>query len=127
MFDDLPLSPRLAAGDLARARAWYRDKLGLEPKAEDQAGLWYQTGGQWFLVFQTPNAGTARSTVAGWTVPDLLATMATLRERGVGFEEVDLGGGFKTVNGLIEIGPVKVAWIKDSEGNVIELSQVPQR
>jgi catechol 2,3-dioxygenase-like lactoylglutathione lyase family enzyme len=127
MFDDLPLQPRLPAGDLARAKAWYREKLGLEPTAEDPAGLWYQTGGQWFLVFQTPNAGTARNTAAGWTVPDLVATMTTLRERGVAFDDVDMGGGMKTVDGLLQIGPVKVAWFKDSEGNTIELSQVPPR
>jgi catechol 2,3-dioxygenase-like lactoylglutathione lyase family enzyme len=127
MFNDLPLSPRLPASDLARARTWYRDKLGLEPAATDQAGLWFQTGGQWFLVYETPNAGTARNTAACWTVPDLLSTMATLRERGVAFEDVDMGGGFKTTNGLLEIGPVKVAWFKDSEGNTFELSEVPPR
>jgi catechol 2,3-dioxygenase-like lactoylglutathione lyase family enzyme len=127
MFRDLPLQPRLPASDLARARAWYRDKLDLEPEVEDLAGLWFRTGGQWFLVFQTPHAGTARSTAAGWTVADLVATMATLRSRGVAFDEVDLGGGMKTVDGLLEIGPVKVAWFRDSEGNTIELSQVPSR
>ena len=127
MFADLPLQPRLPASDLARARAWYRDKLGLTPASDDQAGLWFQTGGQWFLVYETPHAGTAQNTAAGWTVPDLVATMATLRVRGVTFEDVDMGGGFKTVNGLLEIGPVKVAWFKDSEGNTIELSEVPPR
>jgi len=127
MFADLPLQPRLPASDLARAKAWYHDKLGLEPASEDPAGMWYQTGGQWFLVFVTPNAGTARNTAAAWTVPDLLATMSTLRQRGVAFEDVDMGGDFKTVNGLMEIGPVKVAWFRDSEGNTFELSQVPAR
>ena len=127
MFNDLPLSPRLPASDLARAKAWYREMLGLEPAAEDQAGLWFQTGGQWFLVYETPNAGTARNTAAGWTVPDLLSTMAVLRERGVTFDDVDMGGGFRTVNGLLEIGPVKIAWFKDSEGNTFELSEVPPR
>jgi catechol 2,3-dioxygenase-like lactoylglutathione lyase family enzyme len=127
MFDDLPLSPRLPAADLARARAWYRDKLGLEPKADDQAGLWFQTGGQWFLVYETPNAGTAKNTAAGWTVPDLVATMATLRSRGVAFEDVTFGPEMKTVDGLMQVGPVKIAWFKDSEGNTFELSEVPPR
>ena len=127
MFNDLPLSPRLPASDLARARTWYRDKLGLEPGATDQAGLWYQTGGQWFLVYETPNAGTARNTAAGWTVPDLVNTMATLRSRGVGFEDVSFGPEMQTVDGLMQIGPVKVAWFKDSEGNTFELSEVPSR
>lgn len=127
MFDDLPLQPRLPAADLARARDWYRSKLGLEPAAEDTAGLWYRTGGQWFLVFQTPHAGTARNTAAGWSVPDLVAAMALLRGRGVTFEDVDMGGGMRTVDGLLAIGPVKVAWLRDSEGNTIELSEAPAR
>jgi catechol 2,3-dioxygenase-like lactoylglutathione lyase family enzyme len=125
MFSDLPLQARLPASDLDRARTWYSEKLDLVPTLEDQAGLWYQTGGQWFLVFMTPNAGTARNTAAAWTVSDLPATMAELRRRGVIFDDVDMGGGFKTVDGILSVGGGKVAWFRDSEGNTFEPSEAP--
>jgi catechol 2,3-dioxygenase-like lactoylglutathione lyase family enzyme len=125
MLASIPLQARLPASDLDRARTWYREKLALEPEHQDMGGLWYRTGGQWFLVFQTPNAGTARSTAAGWVVPDLRTLMADLRFRGVVFDDVDMGGGFATINGLFEYQGYLGAWFRDSEGNTIELSQVP--
>jgi catechol 2,3-dioxygenase-like lactoylglutathione lyase family enzyme len=125
MLANIPLQPRLPASDLDRARAWYRDKLDLEPERVDDGGLWYRTGGTWFLVFQTVNAGTARNTAAGWTVPDLGAFMTDLRGRGVSFDDVDLGNGMKTVDGLLVIDGFKLAWFRDSEGNTFEVSQLP--
>ena len=125
MLADLPLRPSLPASDLERARTWYRDKLGLEPEKTDMGGLWFLTGGQWFHVFQTPHAGTARNTAAGWTVTGIETLMAELRSRGVVFEDVDMGGGMGTVDGLFEYEGYKAAWFKDSEGNTLELSQVP--
>jgi hypothetical protein len=37
------------------------------------------------------------------------------------FEDVP---GFKTENGLFAMGPIKAAWFKDSEGNILEISEV---
>ena len=125
MLSGIPLQPRLPASDIDRARAWYHDKLQLDPAREDDGGLWYQTGGTWFLVFRTSNAGTARNTAAGWTVPDLRAFMAETRSRGVTFDEVDLGNGMQTVDGLLNLDGFLLAWFKDSEGNTIEMSQLP--
>jgi catechol 2,3-dioxygenase-like lactoylglutathione lyase family enzyme len=56
-------------------------------------------------------------------VSDLAAEMAQLRGRGVVFEEYDMPG-LKTVNGVVDFGPAKVAWFKDPDGNTFELSQV---
>jgi catechol 2,3-dioxygenase-like lactoylglutathione lyase family enzyme len=125
MLASIPLRPALPASDLERARAWYRDKLGIVPEHEDMGGLWYRTGGQSFNVFLTPNAGTARNTAAGWTVIGIESVMADLRARGVVFDEVDMGGGMSTVDGLLEAQGFKAAWFKDSEGNTLELSEVP--
>lgn len=50
--------------------------------------------------------------------------MADLRSRGVVFEDYDFGE-MKTVNGLLSVGGYKAAWFKDSEGNTLELTEVP--
>jgi len=39
------------------------------------------------------------------------------------FEEYDLPG-LKTVNGFIEMDGERAAWFKDSEGNILSISQV---
>ncbi|MGH2762695.1 MAG: VOC family protein [Thermoleophilaceae bacterium] len=127
MLIDYPLTPRLPASDIGRARAWYEEKLGLTPAREEEVGggLWYQTGGGWFYLFPTPSAGTAQNTAAGWQVDDIEAVMETLRAKGVSFEEYDFGEMGKTHDGLLTVGGYKAAWLSDSEGNILELSQVP--
>ena len=48
--------------------------------------------------------------------------MAALKARGVIFEEYDMPS-LKTINGVALMGPVKIAWIKDSEGNLLSVAQ----
>jgi catechol 2,3-dioxygenase-like lactoylglutathione lyase family enzyme len=125
MLDRFPFHARLAAADLDRAKRWYEEKLGLKPKQEMEGGAWYECGGgTWFLLYATGSAGTAQNTVAGWTVEGIEKVMEDLRARGVTFEEYDMPG-LKTENGLMVSGPYKAAWLKDSEGNTIELTEAP--
>ena len=124
---DFPTSARVAATDIARARTWYEENLGLSPDKEEMGGmaLWYRTAATWFLLYQTESAGTARNTVGGWEVTGIEELMDDLRARGVTFEEYDFGEGMRTVNGLMTIPPgSKAAWFKDSEGNTLELTEV---
>ena len=119
-----PISARPAATDLGRARKWYEETLGLVPEREDPGGLWYHFAGEtWLYLYATPSAGTARNTIAGWEVRDIEFVIAGLRERGVTFEEYDLGE-VQMIEGLADFGVAKVAWFKDSEGNTYELSEV---
>jgi catechol 2,3-dioxygenase-like lactoylglutathione lyase family enzyme len=124
MLATFPIHPALPPADLARARAWYEDKLGFLPEQEDMGGLWYRSGGQSFLVFGTHNAGTAGNTAAGWTVTGIEAVMDELRARGVVFEIYDIPGA-EVVDGLHTMGGYKACWFRDSEANILELSQVP--
>jgi len=124
MLEGFPISARAAAIDLARARQWYLDKLGLTPEREDMGGVWYRFGGDtWLYLYGTPSAGTAKNTIAGWTVTNIAAVMADLRGRGVVFEDYDFGE-MKTVDGLADFGIAKAAWFQDSEGNIYELTEV---
>ena len=119
MLKDFPIHATAAAVDLDRARQWYEDRLGLVPEKQDEGGVWYRFAGDtWLYLYGTPSAGTAKNTIAGWTVTGIEAVMADLRERGVVFEDYDFGE-FKTVDGLADFGGAKAAWFKDSEGNTI--------
>jgi catechol-2,3-dioxygenase len=115
----------LPASDFARARSWYQEKLELIPSEEMPGNAWYRCAdGTWFILTQTPNAGTAQNTAAGFTVTGIEKVMEDLRSLGVAFEDYDFGEMGGTENGLMTMGSVKAAWFKDSEGNVVELSQV---
>ena len=123
VLEQFPIHATVAASDLERAKAWYREKLDLEPKIDDPMGAWYRFNGDtWLLVYHTPSAGTAQNTQAGWAVTGIESVMGELRSRGVVFEDYDFGE-MKTVNGLLATPGGKAAWFKDSEGNTFELSE----
>ncbi len=114
----------LAAKDLPRARDWYAQKLGLEPTHAVAEEAVYHQGRTHFSLYQTPSAGSAKNTVGVWRVGDLRAEMASLRARGVVFEEYDFGV-VKTVDGVLADpdGDSLSAWFTDSEGNILGLVQ----
>jgi hypothetical protein len=61
----------------------------------------------------------------GWSVTDIEAEVAELKARGVVFEEYDLPG-LKTVDSIADNGPARAAWMKDSEGNLLGIVQLPE-
>ena len=123
MHDPLSIYTVLPVADLNRARAFYRDKLGLEATMEKPGMLAYSgPGGYLFQLYETPTAGTAQNTQMGWSTFDLDADVADLRHRGVVFEEYD-EPGVTTENGIGIVGTERAAWFKDSEGNTICISQ----
>jgi catechol 2,3-dioxygenase-like lactoylglutathione lyase family enzyme len=130
MLKDGRVATRLPAQDLERARAFYAEKLGLEPAEERAGGLRYVCGGTDFALFASAGAPSGRHTQMGWEVDDIEATVRDLRARGVVFEEYDFPG-LRTVDGIAEIDgnyPSKgsgerAAWFRDSEGNMLGIGQ----
>ncbi len=122
MLERFPIHPTLPASDLERAKRWYDEKLGARPVWEEEVGLWYEFSGRSLLVYPSSSAGTAQSTGAEWIVEDIESVMDELRSRGVVFEEYDFPG-LKTENGLAMLGEWKAAWLKDSEGNILSLTE----
>ena len=124
MLKDQPVGAVLPAADLARARDFYRDKLGLEPDNPDaEDNLQYTCGaGSRFMLYQTSNAGTAKNTQMGWMVTDLPATVSELRAAGVVFEDYDFPG-LKTEGGIATLPDGNsAAWFLDSEGNILNIN-----
>jgi catechol 2,3-dioxygenase-like lactoylglutathione lyase family enzyme len=115
----------IPAGDLARAKRWYEDKLGLKPARETPAGLMYTLGGgTGFLLYPTQFAGKAPNTLIGFETNNVEADVAALKKKGVKFEEYDMPG-LKTVNSIASFGDMKGAWFKDSEGNILSIGNPP--
>ncbi|WP_210505175.1 VOC family protein [Naasia sp. SYSU D00057] len=115
----------LPAADLARARRFYHDMLGLDPAEEHEEGrlLTYRVDGSAFDLYETENAGTAKNTQLCFGTDDLAEEMRVMRERGVVFEDFEIPGVMKTENGVVEDEEARTAWFRDSEGNFICISQ----
>jgi len=123
MLKNAPIVPYIPIADVARARKFYEGVLGLKPKEEYAGGVIYECGeGSWVFMYPSAGAGTSKASTAFWTVGDVAAEVAELKARGVMFEEYDLPG-LKTVNGIATGGGAKTAWFKDSEGNILAVSQ----
>ncbi len=54
----------------------------------------------------------------------IVADVAALKKRGVVFEEYDMPG-LKTVDSIAELGNLRGAWFKDSEGNILAIGEEP--
>jgi len=115
---------------LNRARAFYSEKLGLEPVEERQGGLRYVCAAGEFAIFVSAGVQSGTHTQMGWEVDDIEATVRELRARGFKFEEYDLAG-LRTVDGIEVIGGnyaskgtgERGAWFRDSEGNLLGIGQ----
>jgi catechol 2,3-dioxygenase-like lactoylglutathione lyase family enzyme len=121
---------KLPAQDLERARAFYRDRLGLEPVEEREGGLRYVCGPTEFHLFSSAGAPSGASTQMAFEVEDLEATLADLRARGVTFERFEMPG-FE-VHGATIAAPDNYpskgtgelgTYFYDSEGNLIGIAQ----
>lgn len=123
MLSNSRVDATLPTSDLERAKAFYREKLGLTPAQEDDGGAFYNQGdSSGFLLFLSSGKASGDHTQLGFAVDDVEATMADLRSKGVNFLEYDTPD-LKTENGIATFGSTRVAWFKDSEGNVIALNQ----
>ena len=124
------VATRLPAQNLERAKAFYAEKLGLEPVEERQGGLRYICAAGEFALFESASTASGGHTQMGWEVEDIEATVSELRARGVEFEEYDLPG-LATVDGIAEIegnypskgSGERAAWFRDSEGNMLGIGE----
>ena len=129
---DAKMATRLPAQDLDRARAFYADRLGLEPVDERPGGLLYRVGGCEFALFQSMGRATGDHTQMAFEVADIESTVAELKARGVVFEEYDVPG-LTTRDGIADIegnypskgaSGERGAWFRDSEGNMLGVGQL---
>jgi catechol 2,3-dioxygenase-like lactoylglutathione lyase family enzyme len=126
MLGDHPITPVLLAKDLAAARDFYHEKLGLEILNENDAEIEFKCGGGTHVELTKSTVGTAdEQTQAAWQVPDIRSEVAELRARGVDVEDYDLPG-LKTDDGVADLGFAWAAWIIDPGKNALGILQLKQ-
>jgi catechol 2,3-dioxygenase-like lactoylglutathione lyase family enzyme len=126
MLGEHPITPVLLAKDLAAAREFYHNRLGLEILTENDNAIVFKCGGGTHVDVTKSTVGTAdEQTQASWQVTDIRAEVAELRARGVRVEEYDLPG-LRTDDGIADIGFAWAAWITDPGQNAIGILQLKE-
>lgn len=109
--------------DIARAKEFYEETLGLEPDEQGDEMASYQCGGGTGLfVYVSEHAGTNKATLAGFEVSDFDAMHTQLKQRGVTFERYDEGDVKTDDEGVLENDGFKVAFFKDPDGNIFSIN-----
>lgn len=124
MLKSAMVCPTLPVVDIKRARKFYEDKLGLKVIKEDPGpGLTLEAGKGTSIYLYQRAATKADHTVANFIVADIDAEVKLLKSKGVKFEEYNIPAmGIKTVNSIATMNGMKGAWFKDTEGNILGIS-----
>ncbi len=115
--------PTLPVVDLKRAEKFYQDKLGFKIEREDASpgAVIKAPGCDCYLYLYQRQPTKADHTVAAIRVDDVESTMRELKAKGVKFEDYNLPN-LKTVNGLFKMNGYRMAWFKDTENNILAIS-----
>ena len=109
-----PATTILPVRDLARARDFYEQRLGLKPMGLQQDGkfLFALGDGGTLALFPKPEGTKAEHTAVSFKVDDVVSEIRALKAQGVVFENYDLPG-FRTEGHVCVLGSEKAAWFKD--------------
>jgi catechol 2,3-dioxygenase-like lactoylglutathione lyase family enzyme len=127
-LSDYRIGPVMAVSDMERAKEFYEGKLGLSPDADanDDTRSYPCADGTGVFVYLSPqHAGKSTATLAGWAVDDLEQVVEELTANGVSFEQYDMAEIKTDQRGIFEADGVKVAWIRDPDGNTIAINEAP--
>lgn len=106
-----------------RALGFYCDTLGLSLQRSDAHGDFLVAGESLVRLTALADYKPRPHPVFGWDVDDIVATVRTLRERGVRFTIYDGLGQDDLGVWRSPDGKAQVAWFNDPDGNVLSLSQ----
>jgi len=112
--------------DVARAKEFYRDTLGLRLVSEEPPfALVFDAHGIMLRLGMGKQVPAGVGTVLGWEVPDIAAAVRDLQQAGVHFERYeqmkqDELGIWTTPTGA------RVAWFRDPDGNILSISEHPE-
>ena len=101
--------------DIARAKALYRELLGIEPYADQPYYVGFRTGSQEIGLDPNGHAKGMTGPIGYVEVDDIHGRLRSLLEAGAHERQgvTDVGGG------------KLIAWLEDADGNLIGLQQTP--
>jgi catechol 2,3-dioxygenase-like lactoylglutathione lyase family enzyme len=122
MFKNTHAFSGFSVDDIAAAKRFYGETLGLEVSDEEMGLLGLHiAGGTTILVYPKPNHTPATFTILNFPVDDVEKAVDELTRRGVRFEHYE--GDIQTDEKGISRGNggPTIAWFKDPAGNILSV------
>jgi catechol 2,3-dioxygenase-like lactoylglutathione lyase family enzyme len=126
MLQSCRVHTTLPVSDLDRARRFWEDALEMAPTTELPSGVFYDCAERTrFALSKSAGGPSGAHTQMAFVTDDIAALVKELRARGVVFDEYDTPT-LTTVHGIADAGPLKAAWFKDTEGNLVAIMEPKQ-
>ena len=123
MFRDTKAFSGFAVPDIAAAKAFYGDALGLDLTEENGMLTLHLAGGRDTIVYPKPDHVPATYTILNFPVDDVEAAVDELTAKGVEFQKYE-GEDFATdAKGIMRQGGPLIAWFTDPAGNILSVLQ----
>jgi catechol 2,3-dioxygenase-like lactoylglutathione lyase family enzyme len=119
MFEDTKAFSGFSVDDIAQAKRFYAETLGLRVTESNGMLTLHIAGDRDTLVYPKPDHTPATYTMLNFPVDDIEQAVDELATRGVEFEKhdhTDEKGIFR------DMGPL-IAWFRDPAGNIIAVLQ----
>jgi catechol 2,3-dioxygenase-like lactoylglutathione lyase family enzyme len=124
ILTDTKAFPSFSVNDIGKARAFYRDTLGLQVDDRPEGLQLDVGGGNKVFVYGKPNHQPATFTILNFPVDDVEVAVEKLKSTGVNFEQYDLPGIKTDARGIArDTGGPAMAWFKDPAGNILSVLQ----
>lgn len=117
MLADSKAFSGFAVDDIAKARQFYGETLGLDVIEDDGMLILQLAGERPTLIYPRPGHTPAGYTILNFPVEDVDAAVAWLTGRGVSMERYE--GFDQDANGVFRGGGPEIAWFCDPAGNVL--------
>ncbi len=123
MIATSPLIAFIPARNLAYARRFYEDVLGLHFVSDDGFALVMSANGTMVRIVHVGEFTPALFTILGWQVADIHHEIAALNSKGLSFVRYP---NMKQSDDCVWTAPggAQVAWFRDPDGNVLSITQL---
>ncbi len=124
MFKDSKAFASYSIDDVAKAKAFYGDVLGIDvaevPGMEDLLDLHLSAGNK-VMLYAKPDHQPATFTVLNFPVEDVDKAVERLKGSGVRFEKYDTEDIKTDAKGVFRDEGMAIAWFKDPAGNILSV------
>jgi catechol 2,3-dioxygenase-like lactoylglutathione lyase family enzyme len=121
MFKNAKAFSSFSVDDIAKAKRFYGETLGLSVTESDGTLTLQLAGGANVLVYPKPNHTPASYTILNLPVKDIEPAVSALKERGVRFERYDDPALATDDKDIFRGGGPLIAWFKDPAGNTLSV------
>ena len=121
MFRGTKAFSGFAVPDIAEAKAFYGDTLGIDVTEENGMLTLHLAGGRDTLVYPKPDHVPATYTILNFPVDDVEAAVDASTAKGVEFQKYEGEDSSTDVKGIMRQGGPLIAWFTDPAGNILSV------